>query len=174
LVTTIRKSELEGEEFRVRGFRSDDLDRVMDINVECLPENYSKFFYRDLYRRFPETFIVAEADGEIQGYIMCRIERGLSKFRGLKTARLCHVVSVATRAPYRRRGLATIVLHTAMENGRKSYDASECYLEVRVSNGPALVLYEKLGFSKVKRKYGYYMDGEDALVMAIPIEESVP
>jgi ribosomal-protein-alanine N-acetyltransferase len=163
---------LEIDGFRIRGFRSDDLDRVMDINVECLPENYSKFFYRDLYRRFPETFVVAEADGAIQGYIMCRIERGLSRFKGLRTARLCHVVSVAVREPYRRRGVATAVLCTAMANGRDSYDASECYLEVRVSNEPALVLYENLGFSRVKRNYGYYMDGEDAWVMATPIEES--
>ncbi len=164
---------MEGDGFRVRGFRSDDLGRVMDINVECLPENYSKFFYRDLYRRFQETFIVAEADGGIQGYIMCRIERGLSKFRGLRPARLCHVVSIAVREPYRRRGIATTVLHTAMRNGRESYDASECYLEVRVSNEPALDLYEVLGFSKVKRNYGYYMDGEDAWSMAIRIDESV-
>ena len=163
--------EIDG--FRIRGFRSDDLDRVMDINVECLPENYSKFFYRDLYRRFPETFVVAEADGTIQGYIMCRIERGLSKFKGLRTARLCHVVSVAVREPYRRRGVATAVLRTAMDNGRDAYDASECYLEVRVSNEPAIVLYERLGFNRVKKNYGYYMDGEDAWVLATPIKESV-
>lgn len=164
---------MEGDGFRVRGFRSDDLDRVMDINVECLPENYSTFFYKDLYRRFPETFIVAEADGGIQGYIMCRIERGLSKFRSLRTARLCHVVSIAVREPYRRRGIATAVLRAAMRNGGESYDTSECYLEVRVSNKPALDLYEVLGFSRVKRNYRYYMDGEDAWSMAIPIDESV-
>ena len=163
---------MEGDGFRVRGFRSEDLSRVMDINVECLPENYSTFFYRDLYRRFPETFVVAEADGEIQGYIMCRIERGLSKFKGLRPARLCHVVSIAVRESYRRRGIATAVLRTAMRNGRDAHDASECYLEVRVSNEPALELYEKLGFSKAKRNYGYYMDGEDAWTMAKPIDAS--
>ena len=172
MVTTFRKSELDGDDFKVRGFRSDDLSRVMGINVECLPENYSTFFYRDLYRRFPETFIVAEADDEIQGYIMCRIERGLSKFKGLRPARLCHVVSIAVREPYRRRGIATAVLSDAMSKGREFYDASECYLEVRVSNEPALVMYENLGFSKVKRNYGYYMDGEDAWMMAKPIDGS--
>ncbi|MBC8222993.1 GNAT family N-acetyltransferase, partial [Candidatus Bathyarchaeota archaeon] len=139
---------MEGDGFRIRGFRSDDLDRVMDINVECLPENYSKFFYRDLYRRFPETFIVAEADGGIQGYIMCRVERGLSKFKGLRTARLCHVVSIAVREPYRRRGMATPVLRAAMRIGRESYDASECYLALRVSTELALDLYAVLGISR--------------------------
>ncbi len=154
----------------LRGFRPNDLNRVMDINVECLPENYSKFFYRDLYRRFPETFIVAEADGQIKGYIMCRIERGLSKFKSLRPARLCHVVSIAVREPYRRQGIAKGIMLVAMEKGQETYEASECYLEVRISNGPALVLYEKLGFTKIKRNYSYYMNGEDAWMMAIRIQ----
>ena len=155
--------------FRIRGFRSEDLNRVMDINVECLPENYSTFFYRDLYRRFPETFVVAEADGAVQGYIMCRIERGLSKLKNLRPARQCHVVSIAVREPYRRRGIASQLLTTAMSSAKENYNATECFLEVRVSNDPAVLLYEKLGFSKVKRNYGYYVDGEAAWVMASPI-----
>ncbi|MBQ04046.1 ribosomal-protein-alanine N-acetyltransferase RimI [Candidatus Bathyarchaeota archaeon] len=161
---------MESDNFMLRGFRPNDLNRVMDINVECLPENYSKFFYRDLYRRFPETFIVAEADGQIQGYIMCRIERGLSKFKSLRPARLCHVVSIAVREPYRRQGIAKGIMLVAMEKGQETYEASECYLEVRISNGPALVLYEKLGFTKIKRNYSYYMNGEDAWMMAIRIQ----
>jgi len=157
--------------YKIRMFRSDDLNRVMAINEECLPENYSAFFYRDLHRRYPDTFVVAEADGEIQGYIMCRIETGLSKLKTLKPTRLCHVVSIAIRESYRRRGMATAVLVEAMKNGRGEYGASECYLEVRISNDAAINLYSKLGFKKVKRNYGYYMDGEDAWVMAAPTEE---
>ncbi len=159
------------EGYRVRGFRSDDLNRVMLINTECLPENYSTFFYRDLYRRFPKTFVVAEADGDIQGYLMCRIERGLSKLKSLRPARHCHVVSIAVREPYRRRGIATSLMVEVMRNGRQEYSATECFLEVRVSNDAAVRLYEKLGFSKVKRNFGYYLDGEDAWVMAKFIEE---
>jgi hypothetical protein len=37
-------------------------------------------FFMDLHERFPETFIVAEEDHDIVGYIMCRIEVGLSNF----------------------------------------------------------------------------------------------
>jgi len=143
----------------------------MLINTECLPENYSTFFYRDLYRRFPKTFVVAEADGDIQGYLMCRIERGLSKLKSLRPARHCHVVSIAVREPYRRRGIATSLMVEVMRNGRQEYSATECFLEVRVSNDAAVRLYEKLGFSKVKRNFGYYLDGEDAWVMAKFIEE---
>ena len=157
---------MEDKGFKVRIFRSDDLNRVMAINEECLPENYSSFFYRDLYQRFPKTFIVAEADGAIQGYIMCRIERGLSKFKTFRTARHAHVVSIAVREAYRRRGIASMLMLKAMENGLEAYNVTECFLEVRVSNQPAINLYEKLGFTNVNRKRGYYMDGEDAQVMA--------
>ena len=156
--------------YRIRGFRSDDLDRVMDINIETLPENYSTFFYRDLYRRFPETFLVAEEDGAIQGYMMCRIERGLSKLKSLRPAKQCHVVSIAVRESYRRRGIASELMTTVLERAKENYGAAECFLEVRMSNDAAINLYEKLGFSKVKRNYGYYIDGEDAWVMAAPID----
>jgi ribosomal-protein-alanine N-acetyltransferase len=162
---------MEDKGFRVRIFRFDDLSRVMSINEECLPENYSTFFYRDLYQRFPRTFIVAEVDGDIQGYIMCRIERGLSKFKTFRTARHAHVVSIAVREAYRRRGIASEILLKAMENGVEAYNVTECFLEVRVSNQPAISLYEKLGFTKVNRKMGYYMDGEDARVMAKFLKE---
>jgi len=154
------------EGYTLRMFRGEDLNRVMAINFECLPENYSSSFYRELYGRFPETFIVAEADGDIQGYIMCRVERGFSKLRSLSPARLMHVVSIATREQYRRRGIAKALMFEAMKKSATAYEATECYLEVRVSNDPAIGLYERLSFAKTKRNYSYYLDGEDAWVMS--------
>ena len=155
--------------FTLRTFRGEDLNKVMAINFECLPENYSSSFYRELFSRFPETFIVAEVDGEIQGYIMCRVERGFSKLRNLSPARLLHVVSVAVREPYRRRGIAKALMLEAMRRGPVTYEVTECYLEVRVGNEPAVKLYEELSFTKTKRNYGYYLDGEDAWVMSLTL-----
>ena len=157
--------------FTLRTFTVSDLERVMHINTMCLPENYSSFFYKDLYTRFPDTFIVAEMDGELQGYIMCRIEKGWSKRGRLSPARLCHVVSIAVMESYRRRGIGKALVEQAMNRGRKVYDSNEGYLEVRVSNEPAVNLYDKLGFTKVKRNYGYYLNGEDAWVMATPLDK---
>ena len=156
--------------FQVRAFRADDLNRVMEINLECLPENYSAYFYREIASSYPDTFLVTESDGDIQGYIMCRVERGFSKIRAFSTARLLHVVSIAVREPYRRRGIALALMKEAMRRGVASYKATECYLEVRVGNDAAIELYEKLGFSKVKRNSGYYLDGEDAWVMAFSLK----
>jgi ribosomal-protein-alanine N-acetyltransferase len=159
---------LDGE-YAIRVFRADELQRVMNINTACLPENYSNFFYRDLYQKYPETFLVAEVDGEVQGYIMCRIEKGWSKLGLLTPARLCHVVSIAVMEGYRRRGLGRALVSQAMRRGREVYGAGEGYLEVRVGNEGAIGLYDGLGFRKVKRNYGYYMDGEDAWVMAVEL-----
>jgi len=157
--------------FTLRTFTVSDLERVMHINTMCLPENYSSFFYKDLYTRFPDTFIVAEMDAEIQGYIMCRIEKGWSKRGRLSPARLCHVVSIAVIESYRRKGIGKALVEQAMGRGRRTYECKEGYLEVRVSNEPAVNLYAKLGFTKVKRNYGYYLNGEDAWVMAAPLNE---
>ena len=48
--------------------------------------------------------------------------------------------------------------------------AAQAFLEVRVSNAPAIALYEEAGFVRIARRAAYYPAGadgvrEDALVM---------
>jgi len=50
-------------------------------------------------------------------------------------------------------------------NAMKLYNAKQCYLEVRVTNDPAVSLYKKLGFEVTRTVNGYYADGENAHVM---------
>lgn len=145
-----------------------DLQSVMYINRVCLPENYTDYFFIDLYRRFPETFIVAEDDGKIVGYIMCRIELGLSNFGLGGLMKKGHIVSVAVLPNYRRKGVGQALIVKAME-GMKLYNAKQCFLEVRVTNTPAINLYKKLGFQVTRTIHGYYADGEDAYVMSCEI-----
>jgi len=156
--------------FRLRPFHPDDLERVMDINRVCLPENYATYFFMDLYERFPETFIVVEENGEIVGYVMCRIETGLPDFGLLGISRRGHVISIAVLPEHRRKGIATALMKEAME-GMRAYKAKECYLEVRVTNTPAVNLYEKLGFESSRVVHGYYVDGEDAHIMSLKLRD---
>ena len=150
--------------FKLRKFTPDDLQSVMQINRVCLPENYTDFFFIDLYQRFPETFIVAEEGGKIVGYIMCRIEVGLSSFGLGGLIRKGHVVSIAVLPHVRRKGVAQALMNVAME-GMRYYKAKQCYLEVRVTNGAGVALYKKLGFDMSRTVDGYYSDGEAAYVM---------
>jgi ribosomal-protein-alanine N-acetyltransferase len=152
------------ESFTLRKFSPDDLQSVMQINRVCLPENYTDFFFVDLHQRFPETFIVAEEDGKIAGYIMCRIEVGLSNFGFGGLVRKGHVVSIAVMPQARRRGVAQAIINRALQ-GMEYYKAKQGFLEVRVTNDAAITLYKKLGFEITRTINGYYSDGEDAYVM---------
>ena len=153
------------ETFTMRKFVPDDLQSVMQVNRVCLPENYTDMFFIDLHQRFPETFIVAEEDGNVVGYIMSRIEVGLSNFGLGGLIRKGHVVSIAVMPQARRKGVATALLKAVME-GMGYYKAKQIYLEVRVTNGAGVALYKKLGLEVARTISGYYSDGEDAYVMS--------
>lgn len=154
--------------FKLRKFKASDLQKVMHINRVCLPENYGDFFFMDLYNRFPETFIVAEENGEVIGYIMCRIELGLSNFGFGGLVKKGHIVSIAVLSNHRRKGVGEALVKEAIE-GMRFYDAKQCFLEVRVTNTSAIDLYKKLGFQITRTIHGYYSDGEDAYVMSVKL-----
>ncbi len=156
--------------YKLRRFKPSDLEQVMQINRACLPENYTTLFFMNIYKRFPEAFMVAEANKQLVGYIMCRIETGIPTLKLLGITRKGHVISIAVMPSHHRQGIG----HTLMRGATKAmleYNAKECYLEVRKSNLPAVRLYKKMGFKIARTARNYYADGEDALVMsaALPL-----
>ena len=154
--------------FTLRQFEPSDLEQVLHINRMCLPENYTGFFFLDLHKRFPETFLVAEDNGTVIGYIMCRIETGLPNFKIIGIMKKGHVISVAVLPQHQRQGVGCALVQEAME-AMLRYKAKECFLEVRASNMSAVNLYKKMGFDIVRTMHGYYADGEDAYLMAIKL-----
>ena len=151
------------EEYVIRQFVGDDVKAVVKINKACLPENYPEQFFMGLHYHAPKAFLVAESTGVVTGYIMCRIERGISSF-GRMPVKKGHIVSVAVAHEHRHKGLGTELILSGIK-GMMEYGATEFFLEVRKSNEAAIKIYENLGF-KVKRVLkGYYRDGEDAYLM---------
>jgi [ribosomal protein S18]-alanine N-acetyltransferase len=78
-----------------------------------------------------------------------------------------HIVTVAVRESHRRRGIAELLLisaiHLAQARGQELVT-----LECRVSNEPALALYDKYGFERVGLRPRYYSDNhEDAYVLSL-------
>lgn len=165
---------MAGGGYEIRKFTEQDLERVVEINRKCLPENYTSSFFLELYRANPEAFLVAEKGGSVVGYVMCRVEHGFSNFSRFKLARKGHVVSLAVLPEHRLKGLATLLMLKVLENLYEKYACHEVYLEVRVSNQPAIKLYRKLGFRESKTIPHYYIDGENALLMVrrLPLEAS--
>ena len=75
------------------------------------------------------------------------------------------MMNVAVHPDYRRQGIAeALVTHLVQALREKG---NHCLtLEVRVSNIPAIALYEKLGFTQVGRRPNYYRNPkEDALIL---------
>jgi len=150
---------------RIRTASREDVDDIIAINIECLPEHYPLSFWIEHIEKWGKAFYVAEVDGEVAGYVMCRVEQGIGHLKP-SLRRLGHVVSVAVKKKFRRLGLATMMMIASMTALRDEYSVEEAYLEVRVSNEPAIRLYQKLGFVIVRRLQSYYLDGEDAYLMA--------
>lgn len=149
----------------LREARKEELKEVIEINLICLPEHYPYDFWLDHLDAWGKAFLVAEVDKKIVGYVMCRVESGLG-FISNKLSRLGHIVSIAVLPEYRRRGIGRRLMIEVLSRLKNQYDVTEAYLEVRVSNVPAIRLYESLGFKKVKILKYYYLDGEDAYLMA--------
>jgi ribosomal-protein-alanine N-acetyltransferase len=151
--------------YRIRKFNPEtDIDAVQSINKICLPENYPRFFFTDIFEKFPDGFNVAELEnGEIVGYEMTRIEKGLSNF-GFGLCKKGHIISIAVLPQYRRLGIARKLMEIA-NDAMRIRDVKEVFLEVRESNQAAINLYQQLGYIPQKVSKRYYSDGESALIM---------
>jgi len=154
---------LEKHEYIIREFKPEDLDAVVKINRICLPENYPPSFFLEHYYENPKIFLVAEINGNIIGYNMCRLEFGLSNISE-RLVKKGHIISIAVMEEFRRRGIGSKLIEEALKR-LKECGASEVYLEVRISNYPAITLYRKMGFKAVRIIEGYYRDGEGAYLM---------
>ncbi len=82
---------------------------------------------------------------------------------------------IFVRPEMRRAGLGRLIMeglfdwlanHPGDQHGTAfgSAPKEELFLEVRLSNKPAIALYESFGMTRVSVRKGYYSDGEDALV----------
>lgn len=97
---------------------------------------------------------VAYADRvRFAGYVLCTHAAGE-----------VHVNKIAVAEPYRRRGVATLLMEEVLAFARRGRFV-ELHLEVRPSNGAARALYRDLGFVETGLRDRYYADGEDALLM---------
>ncbi len=154
---------------RIREFDpKTDLQSVIEVNRTCLPENYMPNFFLDIYRNCPKAFRVAEVNDQVVGYVMCRIEYGLSDFNKFKFARKGHIVSAAVLPQYRMMSIGSSLLMETL-NELKRLGLPECYLEVRVTNLAGIRLYAKMGFRIIGRTSQYYHDGADAYLMAVKL-----
>lgn len=145
-----------------------DLEGIVSLNRASLPENYLPEFFENLLRVYGEYFLAAEIEGRLVGYVMCRIELGMHQNGSFGIIKKGHIVSLAVDKGQRRQGIGRALVEEVMRR-MKAAGLKECFLEVRVTNEPAIRLYEKLGFRAHRRVTGYYSDGTDGFIMSITL-----
>ena len=150
----------------IRRCTLEDIEGVIEVNEQELPEDYPYFFYKSILDNYPESFLVAHNSNEkIIGYIMWRVERSPT-ITSLKLKNKGHLVSIAVSKKYRRLGIAITLLSHSMKKIKK-YKIDEFVLEVRISNYGAINLYKRFNFQTHSIKEKYYRDGENAYYMTL-------
>ena len=128
----------------IRRATVEDLLKMQQTNLLCLPENYQFKYYIYHYLSWPALLHVAEDhNGKIVGYVLAKLEDEDIKPGEVQG----HITSISVLRTYRRLGVASKLMNHAINMMQEYFDADFVSLHVRVSNRPALHLYHKnLGF----------------------------
>ena len=147
----------------IRRATVEDLLKMQQTNLLCLPENYQFKYYIYHYLSWPSLLHVAEDhNGKIVGYVLAKLEDEDIKQGEIQG----HITSISVLRTYRRLGVASKLMNHALNMMQEYFDADYVSLHVRVSNRPALHLYHNnLGFDVRGIEKGYYADTEDAYKM---------
>ena len=138
----------------IRRLDLSNLDAIESIEQRAYPTPWSRSMFASELAK-PTSICLGAFEGvDLVGYIV-----------NSRYVDAWHVMNVAVDPGHQRRGVATQLLERLFELTRD--DERRGYtLEVRVSNGGAIKLYEGLGFEARGIRRGYYTDNrEDALIM---------
>jgi ribosomal-protein-alanine N-acetyltransferase len=131
-----------------------DLPQVIAIERRAYPTPWSlAMFVLELSKPSGVCLAATDADGAIVGYCICS-----------RYDTVWHIMNVSVSPDHRRQRIATNMLTDLF--ARVGEDEPRFTLEVRMSNGGAIALYEALGFRGAGLRRRYYQDnGEDAVIM---------
>lgn len=130
-----------------------DIPEVATLEAAVYPEPWPpRVFFDELARTNRSYLVMEDENTAIVGY------GGL-----LVVEEDAHITTIAVAPPMRGKGLGSRLMLALVDRAR-SLGARHLTLEVRVSNKPAQLLYERFGFAPVGMRKNYYVN-EDALVM---------
>lgn len=137
-----------------REWTYEDLNEIARMERECFP--VEPWNMRMLAESFlSERFygVLLEEDGAITAYGGIGVVEDEAELDLIATAEM-----------YRRCGRGKKILDDLVEEAKRR-GAKRMFLEVRVSNAPAMMFYLSYGFVGLYARSRYYPDGEDAIVM---------
>lgn len=138
----------------IRDLEERDIEAISRIEQDSFSMPWSANAFRQLLSDSKSIYLVAEEDGIVVG--SC----GVSDICGEG-----NIDNVVVDQQYRGRGIATALMEETLRRGRER-GIQAFTLEVRVSNLPAIRVYEKMGFvSEGIRPRFYEKPTEDAMIM---------
>eukprot|EP01112_Ceratiomyxa_fruticulosa_P020274 TRINITY_DN6864_c0_g1_i4.p1 TRINITY_DN6864_c0_g1~~TRINITY_DN6864_c0_g1_i4.p1 ORF type:complete len:179 (-),score=9.71 TRINITY_DN6864_c0_g1_i4:169-705(-) len=151
-----------------------EMPSLMTLIAKDLSEPYSIFTYRYFinnwqrlcwlaYDRSVDEEGVDKKRGKMVGVIVCRLENHRGMSRG-------YIAMLAVDKEYRGKGIGTRLVSSAIES-MIAVGCDEVALETEGTNTSALSLYSKLGFIRDKRLHKYYLNGNDAYRLMLPLTE---
>ena len=137
----------------IRAWEKRDIDAIAQIEAFSFQEPWTKNNLLDVLKYPHDKSFFLEEQGQVCAYgcLILVFDRA-------------EVANIAVATPYRGRGLGRLLLDR-MHYTAKTLGATECFLEVRVSNVTAIGLYKSYGYETYGVRAKYYEDGEDAFVM---------
>ena len=137
----------------VREWKKEDIPILTKMEQACFTDPWTEEMLSDCLRYPIYNCFLAEEGGQVCGY--CTL---------IVVCEDAEVGNIAVAPSYRGRGIAKLLMEKMHERARER-GATQAFLEVRVSNAPAISLYKKFGYEPYGIRARYYEDGEDALVM---------
>lgn len=140
---------------KIRKMTMEDLDEVIAIEQSLFTSPWGKnHFAYELTQNPFAINLVGELDSKIVsvGCLWAIFERA-------------EITTIGVSKEYQHQGLGELMLLRMMDEAKLA-GCSSIFLDVRVSNVPAIRLYQRLGFSVFHTVKQYYTDnGEDAYQM---------
>ena len=145
----------------IREMTVKDISQAIEIENTCFSLPWSEKSFQESITREDTIFLVSEEQTSvITGYIGMY----LSFDEG-------NITNVAVSPQYRKKGYGEALVSAAKEKAKEK-QIEKIFLEVRVSNSPAISLYEKMGFENLGvRKNFYDHPREDAYIMSCDISD---
>jgi len=141
---------------RLRPMLEEDLESVLAVETAAYPHPWTLGIFRDCLHVGYCCWVYALGERIIAHAVMS------------VAAGECHILNICVHPQWQGQGLGRKLLRRLTGIGRQHH-ADTAFLEVRVSNRPAIDLYLSDGFNEVGVRRGYYprkKGREDALVFA--------
>ena len=138
----------------IREMKAQDVPQIAELERICFNDPWSAQSIATELDNSLSCWLVATDGEKVVGYVGSQTVLDGSD-----------MMNIAVAPDFRRKGLAEALVNALIDCLRQR--KSRCLiLEVRVSNTPAITLYEKLGFVEIGRRKNYYRNPkEDALIL---------